>query len=87
MPKTININDVVAVKLTEEGERMLRDAVTIRRSDGSLVDSPDQFIAKCYPMQPDGTRRFQLWELMRYFGFAMFIGNTAPPIETEITLL
>lgn len=76
----MNINDQVAVKLTDEGERMLTNALKGTGLNAEHVDL-------LFPYLPDGKRVFQLYELMRYFGPAMFMGNPALPIETEIEIL
>lgn len=80
----INLNDEFAVKLTDTGEHMLREALTIRRSDGAVITAPEKMMAVCYPPRPDGKRIFQLHELMRFFGPMMFVGNPSLPIEMEI---
>lgn len=65
----ININDSVTVKLTEAGEKRLRDYFT---------KIPDLNISQ------DKVFKAQLWELMNIFGPEMYMGNPDSMFEGDI---
>lgn len=77
----MNLNDKVAVTVTPEGEKLL-----LKQLGRSAFDAA-RYIEVCHPLQPDGTRHFSIWEIMQYFGPAMWNGNPSLPIETHIELV
>jgi hypothetical protein len=87
MNHRININDQFAVRLTTSGLAHLERVTTVRRSDESILMGGGDYVRTCHPVRDDGTRRFHLHELMRYFGPLMFAGNTELPFETDIEWL
>ncbi len=68
--KAINLNNEVLVNLTDFGKKQLKDA-------GYGGD---------YSLQPDGTYKFQLWELMKIFGEHLRMGFHVP-FEKNIFIL
>lgn len=62
--KTINLNEIVRVDLTDDGLRILFN------SEYESVRNKDS--------DEDGLYSFQLWELMNIFGSRMIIGGAAP---------
>jgi hypothetical protein len=85
----ININDQFAVRLTDSGYVRLCDQLHVHASNGKIVQTGQSTVQICYPERPDGTRVFQLHELMRYFGADMSMAATADelPFATEIEWL
>jgi len=80
----VNINDMVKVRLTDEGRRLHRanhdEFVNgIKTRSGKPItleyDAPKE--------DTDGWSRWQLWSLMQEFGHHMSLGRN-PPFETEI---
>lgn len=87
MTKTININDHVAVKLSAKALSSLIGQTTLAGPSGNIITPGTEYVEKVHPARPDGKRLFQLHELMRYFGFMLFIGNPEPPFGTELELV
>jgi hypothetical protein len=83
--RTINVNDKFAVRLTHSGYHRLCDCLDIRASNGKIVQTGDHYVQTYHPEQPDGTRIFQLHELMHFFCPLLFNGNSKLPFDTTIT--
>jgi hypothetical protein len=60
----LNINDFVLVKLTSKGVDVLEKWVPTRYETKYSV-------CTLFPVRPDGTTEFALWELMTIFGRAV----------------
>ena len=84
--KALNISELVKVKLTEEGIRILEnrhnnllnqysDKPEVRKTLGEF---------KMPEVDENGYSSFQLWELMNIFGSYMYNGNPKFPFETTI---
>lgn len=80
VPRSLNLNDTVRVKIKPEGVELLR-----REYEARFADYP-----KVGPYTPpkvdnDGYSRWQLWSFMQDFGPHIHLGML-PPFETEILL-
>jgi hypothetical protein len=60
----LNINDFVVVKLTGRGREVLEKWVPTRYETKYPVET-------LFPVRPDGSTQFTLWELMSIFGRAV----------------
>ena len=74
--QSINLNDVVIVRLTKKGEDALRNYHRYGVSDQFLNDH----------LNEDGTYRFQLHEMMRVFGCHLNVGSVTVIEENTIYL-
>lgn len=76
--KTINVNNVVKVKLNEHGLKILRE----QRADlvASLPEKAQKAMGEYSPpyVDKEGWSRFQLWILMNHFGPYMQLGAHMP---------
>lgn len=70
----MNINDPVWIKITPRGEQILHEHY-------QSLNMPTPEFKKNW----DGFTKFQLWEVMNYFGAHMHNGADVP-FETEINL-
>ena len=77
-----NINDYVWVRLTDEGKKQLK-----KQEDSLELKMPGvdfkNYLIPCE--DSDGWSRWQLWELMYYFGNELYNGCRIP-FETEIKI-
>jgi hypothetical protein len=80
MSTKINVNDSVWVKLTDAGKLIHR-----REHDAMRQQFPSLGRYKPPKQYPGGYAKFQMWELMQYFGPHISLG-AAVPFDTEILL-
>jgi hypothetical protein len=71
----VNINDIVFVKLTEYGERILK------QSGATFKDG--WFNCK----MPDGYYRMVLWEFMSIFGSSCYCGSKLMIVENSLHIV
>ncbi len=74
--KNLNINSDVWIKLTNEGKRIL---------ELYDVDSHGNKIEMNRKVK-NGYTKFQLWEVMHFFGNNLYNGNICLPFETNIKI-
>jgi hypothetical protein len=70
LPRRVNINGYVTVRLTEAGAKTYRKFLAVSGSDGHRIAAglPPVVVRAGEPVG------FQLWELMRVFGPALYMG-------------
>jgi hypothetical protein len=76
----ININDVVHVRLTEDGRRVLRNH---EAADNERLPAGLSYHRE---VSEDGTLKEQLWELMKIFGREMWNGGPVMFVNCEMEL-
>lgn len=77
---TFNVNRECEVTLTEYGKDVLREHYA------SLGMETSDWVTR--RLNGTGPQKFQLWELMRYFGKSMFMGSPGIPFEgNSVTIL
>lgn len=79
---SINLNQMVRVRLTDAGVRILHQQRNMLNQEivkcgGKPLNAPLYVVT-------DGWAQFQLWSLMARFGPYMYNGNPEPPFEMEI---
>ena len=86
MEKIFNINEYVKVKLTEEGVKILKAQYeeTLKQMNPQSRKAMGPF--KKPKVDSEGYSEFQLWELMKYFGNYMYIGNMNIPFDMNIKI-
>ncbi len=77
---TVNFNDRVLVRLTEDGHRILKERHEEMRQ--KLPSYPSYVPRKT---NDEGQVSFQIWDLMNTFGPYMHLGSTKLPIEASLT--
>lgn len=68
----VNINDIVRIRLTDNGKRIWKEYWEPYTSENSKV------------LDPEDTVRLSLWEVMNIFGSEMYNGNPDLPFETTL---
>lgn len=79
---TVNLNDYIAVRLTEHGEKVWADDWKDTIYKGTVPDR-----VRNSATLPDGRVKFQLWYAMQLFGPLCYTGNSNLPFvgnEVEI---
>lgn len=86
MDRTFNINSYVKVKLTKEGNKILREQY--KETLSKMTPQQKKAMGRYKPPQVDeeGYAKFKLWQLMNHFGKYMYNGNMNPPFCMDIKI-
>lgn len=79
--KALNLNTVIRVKLTEEGQKIYKHRWDELRN---LTGNSDYLPDDSKPVDKDGYSKFMLWEFMNIYGPYMKIGRSGQIVKNDI---